>query len=88
MLSPFPVSLPTRNTLSHPPSPCFYEGVPLLPPPCPPFPYTGTSIEPSQDQRPLLPLIPDKAILCYICIWSHVYSFVDGLVPGNSGCVG
>jgi hypothetical protein len=27
----------------------------------------------------------DMAILCYICSWSHVYSFVDGLVPGSSG---
>jgi hypothetical protein len=27
MLSPFPVSLHPRNTLSHPPSPYFYEGV-------------------------------------------------------------
>ena len=27
----------------------------------------------------------DKAILCYICSWSHVYSLVDGLVPGSSG---
>ena len=31
----------------------------------------------------------DKAILCYICNWSHasphVYSFVGGLVPGSSG---
>jgi hypothetical protein len=26
----------------------------------------------------------DKAILCNICSWSHVYSFVDGLVPGRS----
>jgi hypothetical protein len=26
----------------------------------------------------------DKAILCYMCSWSHVYSFVDGLVPGGS----
>ena len=38
-LSPFPVSLPPGNSLSHPPSPCFYEGVPLpmhlLPPPRP-----------------------------------------------------
>jgi hypothetical protein len=25
--------------------------------------------------------MPDKATLCYICSWSHVYSFVDGLVP-------
>jgi hypothetical protein len=34
-------------------------------------------------------LIPDKAILCYICGWSHgylhVYSLVGGLVPGRSG---
>jgi hypothetical protein len=36
------------------------------------------------DQRPLLPMMPDKAILCYICTWSHVYS-VGGLVPGSSG---
>jgi hypothetical protein len=39
------------NPLSHPPSTCFYEGVPPLthplPPPHPWFPYTGTSIKPS-----------------------------------------
>jgi hypothetical protein len=35
------------------------------------FPYTGASIQPSQDQGPLLPLMPDKAILCYICSGSH-----------------
>jgi hypothetical protein len=39
-------------------------------------------IEPSQDQGPLLPLMPDKAILCYICDWNpgslHVYSLVGG----------
>jgi hypothetical protein len=33
-----------------------------------------------------------KAILCYICSWSHgslqVYSLVGGLVPGNSGVGG
>jgi hypothetical protein len=31
----------------------------------------------------------DKAILCYMCIWSHdslhAYSLVGGLVPGSSG---
>jgi hypothetical protein len=27
--------------------------------------------EPSQDQGPLFPLTADKAILCYICGWSH-----------------
>jgi hypothetical protein len=30
MLSPFLVSLPLRNTLSHPPSPCFCEAVPVF----------------------------------------------------------
>jgi hypothetical protein len=44
-------------------------------------------IEPSQDQGPPLPLILDKAILCYMCSWSHgslhVYSFVGGLVLGT-----
>ena len=43
-------------------------------------PYAGVSS---------LPLMSDKAILCYICIWSlgslHVYSLVGGLVPGSSG---
>jgi hypothetical protein len=29
--------------------------------------------------------MPDKAILCYICSWSHVYSLVSGLVPGSFG---
>jgi hypothetical protein len=30
--------------------------------------------------------VPDKAIInCYICSWSHVYSFFHGLVPGSSG---
>jgi hypothetical protein len=58
---------------------------PLLSP-CPGIPlYWG--IEPSQDQGPLLPLMLDKATLCYICVWSHgsfyVYSLVGGLVPGR-----
>jgi hypothetical protein len=47
------------------------------------FLYTGASIEPSQDQGTLFPLM--HAILCYICSWSHVYSFVDGLVPESFG---
>jgi hypothetical protein len=29
--------------------------------------------------------MPDKAILCYICSWSHVCSLVGNLVPGSSG---
>ena len=52
------------------------------------FPYTG-SLSQSQDQGPFLPMMPDKAILCYICGWSHgylhVYSLVGGLVSGSSG---
>ena len=87
---PFP-GFPSKNPLSHPPSPCFYEGTP--PPPthsC--FTdlaslFTGAS-EPSKDQGPLLSLIFNKAILCYLCGWSHgslyVYSLVGGLVPGSS----
>ena len=46
-------------------------------------------IQPSSDQGLLLLLIPDNAILCYICSWTHgslhVYSFVGGLVPESSG---
>ena len=51
-------------------------------------------IEPSQDQGPLLLLMPDKdkAIACYICRWIHgslhEYSLVGGLVPGSSGVSG
>ena len=91
MLSSFPVSLPSENTLSHPPFPCFCEGLPTsthpFPPPHPRFSYTGASFKPSEDQGPLLPFMHDKAILCYICRGSYVYSFVDGLVPGSSGGV-
>ena len=39
----------------------------------------------SKDRGPLLPLMPAKAILCYTCSRSHVYSLVGGLVPGSSG---
>ena len=52
------------------------------------FPYTGES----QDQGPLLWLVLDNAILCYMCNWSygslHVYSLVGDLVPGSSGWSG
>ena len=82
---PFP-AFPSENPLSHPL--CFYEGVP---PPTHPLsiPSSGIplhwGIEPSKDLGPLLPLMSDKAILCYICGWSHVsllvYSLVGGLVP-------
>jgi hypothetical protein len=74
--------------LKHPlPSPCFYEDAPL-----PTYPLSSHSpdipqhcgIEPSQEQGLLLLLMPDNAILCYICSWSHgslhVYFLVGGLV--------
>jgi hypothetical protein len=52
-------------------------------------------IKPPQDQGPPLPLIDktcsDKAILCYIYIWSHaflpVHSLTGGLVPGSTVCL-
>jgi hypothetical protein len=56
---------------SPPNTPCL-----LLPPPCTPthpllLPGLGIplqrGIEPSQDQGPLLLLLSNKAILCYIC---------------------
>jgi hypothetical protein len=43
----------------------------------------------SQDQEPFLTLMPDQAIFCYICSWSHgsfhMYSLVGDLVPQSSG---
>ena len=62
MLSLFP-GFPSANSLSHSPLPCFYEGVP--PPTYPLTPQRPSillywSIKPSQDQRPPLPLMPDK----------------------------
>jgi hypothetical protein len=87
---PFP-GFPSGKPLSHSPSPCFIES--FLPPHPPPLPHPGIllhwGIKPSQDQGTLLLLMSDKALLCYICGWSHgplhVYSLVDGLVPRSSG---
>jgi hypothetical protein len=49
-------------------------------------------IKPPQDQGPPLPLMSDKAIFCYICIWSHgflhVHSLIGGLIPGSPGWSG
>jgi len=46
-------------------------------------------IQPWKNQGLLLPLVPNKAILCYICSWSHrvVYanSLNGSLIPGNPG---
>jgi len=74
------------------PSPCFYRGVPpsthpplLASPPDIPLHW---GIKPWQDQGLFLPLVPNKAILCYICSWSHgsvhVYALDAVLVPGTS----
>jgi len=88
---PFPC-FHSGNPLSHPPSPCFYEDV--LPPTyrlLPPHPGISLlwSIKPSQNQGPLLPLMSEKPIFCYICYWSHgslnVCSLVGGLVLGSFG---
>jgi hypothetical protein len=81
---------PPRNPLSHPPSPCFYDGVPPpthlpIPTSPPPIPLHWGIYRAFIGLGPLLPLIHDKAFLCNLCSWSHVYSFIDGLVPGSSG---
>jgi hypothetical protein len=96
VLSPYLISPNPGNLLSHPPFPCSYEGITLVThpflPSCLQFPYTGSSMEPSWNQGPLLPLMPDKNILCYICSWSyrslHMYSLVSGLVPVSSEWTG
>jgi hypothetical protein len=76
-------------SLFHSPSPCFYEGAPHPPTTHSPGIPLHWGIKPSQDQEALLLLMPDNAILCYICRWSHgslqVYSLAGGLVPGSSG---
>ena len=74
------------------PSSCFYEGARChthtLSPHSPSIPLHW-GIQPSQELGPPLPFMPDKAILCYICSWSHgslhLYCLVDGLVPESYG---
>jgi hypothetical protein len=67
---------PLWNSPTLSPSPSFYEGAPppthLLSPHHPGIPLLW-GIKPSQDQGPLLLLMSDNAILCYICGWSHGY---------------
>ena len=82
-------SFPSENFLSPPPFPC--SPTHPLPLPGPGIPlYWGT--ESLQDQGPLLPLMTDQAILCYICSQCHesyyVFSLIGGLVPGSSGGTG
>ena len=69
MLAPFPIS--PLQTLYPLPFPCLYEGAPPLTHPfLPQTPSVPLSwvIKPSQDQGSPLPVMPDKAILCYISI--------------------
>jgi hypothetical protein len=75
----------TFQMFPHPGSPSTILPIPpfgssmrlFLPPHPPPFLPLLCSvplhwgIKPPQDQGPSLPLMPDKAILCYICCWIH-----------------
>ena len=75
MIYPFRVTPPQNPHPMCPlPTPvCLYECA-LYPPThsCPNAPASPLlwGIKPPQDQRLPLPLMSDKAILCYICIWS------------------
>lgn len=84
---------PPHHPTSTPfPYPFLYEGAPSPTYPLPPYYYSIPlcwGIKPPQDQGPPLPLLSDKAILCYICVWSHeslpVHFLVSGLVSGSTG---
>jgi hypothetical protein len=92
MLSPFLVSPPktpypvSLTLLTNPPTPASLSWN---------YPTLGHRAFSGPRASPLIdiqPLTFNKAILCYICSWSHrslhVYSLVDGLVPGSSGVTG
>ena len=68
----------SENPLFHSPFPCSPTQSFLLS--CPGIPLHW-GIKPSQDQGSLLPLMSNKAILCYICSWSH-----ESLHGGLFGC--
>jgi hypothetical protein len=65
VLSPFLIS-PPKTPYPISPPPFFYEGALPLLPHHPGIPLHW-GIKPLQDQGPSLTLMPDKAILCYIC---------------------
>ena len=86
-------SLHSRNSLSHPSSPCLMRV--FLPT------TTHSSLntqilncgnKPSQDQGHILPLMSYKAILCFICNWRHgsllMYSLFGFIFCGSSGISG
>jgi hypothetical protein len=86
-----PSWFPSVNLLSYLPSSLLLWGCSPTHPFLPHHPsiLLCSDIEPLQEQEPHFPLMNDKAILCYICSWSHVslhvYPWVDGLVHGSSG---
>ena len=88
MISSFQVTLPKSPHLILPCSLHFASMRVLLNPLTHSRLTTLTSPYARASSLPPLPL-SNKAILCYICIWSpgslHVYSLVDGLVPGSTG---
>ena len=78
---PFP-GFPSKYPQSH--LPCTRSTTHSLLLPCTAIPLHW-GIEATLGQEPFLPLMSNKAILCYICGWRHgslhVYSLVGGLVP-------
>jgi hypothetical protein len=87
----FPLSLSPLQPPIPSLSSCFYENssssTDSFPSHHPSIPLC-CGIKTSEDQGPPLSLKPDKPNLCYICRCSHgslhVYTLVDGLVPGIS----
>lgn len=56
---PIPPLSASIRLLLHPPTHPLLPHLPSIP--------LHLGIKPSQDQGPLLPLMPDNAILCYMC---------------------
>lgn len=72
--------------LSHPPSRCFYEGVPLTPHTClPTLAIPTLGIEPLQDQGSLLPLLPDNAKYEAGAMGPSLVGGLGSGSPGGSG---
>ena len=91
MLSPFLISPPETPYPISPIPASIRVCPPTIHPLLPPHPHIPLhwGIKPSQNQGPLLPLMPDKAILCCIYVWCHgshhVYSSVGGSDPESTG---
>jgi hypothetical protein len=67
-----PSQLPIHKLPVLSPSCCLFEGTCPLPPQKPTVPLSWV-IEPPWDQDTPLPVMPDKANLCYISSWRHGY---------------